>query len=139
MKFEILSISGTVLFSADVESLRAALEAAVKAGANLSRADLRGANLRGADLRGANLDGADLGGAKILPGNSFFQLGPLGSRQDFLLFFLTDQGVMVRAGCFRGSMADFARAVEKTHGGNEYGKQYRAAIAFINVIWPEGS
>ena len=56
------------------------LEAAVKAGADLSGANLRGADLRGAnisraDLRGANLSGADLSGA-TLPDS--WQLCPVG-------------------------------------------------------------
>ena len=62
--------SGSVLFSVEIGSLRLALEAAVKAkadlwGANLRGANLRGANLRGADLRGADLRGADLRGADL--------------------------------------------------------------------------
>ncbi|MFH2076287.1 MAG: pentapeptide repeat-containing protein [Pseudomonadota bacterium] len=110
--------------------------------ADLSEADLRGANLseadlRGANLRGANLGGANLGGAKILPGHSFLQIGPLGSRDDFLLCFRTDKGLMVRTGCFWGSIETFTVAVEKAHGDNDHGKQYRAAIAFITAIWGE--
>ena len=64
MKFEIKSRwIGDVLFSTEADSLRLAVEAAVKSGANLSRANLSEADLRGADLRGANLRGADLYGS----------------------------------------------------------------------------
>ncbi len=71
MKFEITSRwSGSILFSVETESIKLAVEAAVKSkanlrGANLGGADLRGANLRGADLGGANLRGANLGGANL--------------------------------------------------------------------------
>jgi hypothetical protein len=59
MKIEIKSRwDSTVLFTAEAASLLLALEAAVKAGADLRGADLRGANLGGANLRGADLRGA---------------------------------------------------------------------------------
>ena len=59
--------SGTVLFTASEEAraLRAAVEEAVSAGANLARANLARANLAGAYLAGAYLDGANLAGAYL--------------------------------------------------------------------------
>ena len=64
-----------VLFECEADSLKIAVELAVKqkanlsradlSWANLSRADLSGADLRGADLRGADLSGADLSGADL--------------------------------------------------------------------------
>jgi uncharacterized protein YjbI with pentapeptide repeats len=66
MKFDIKSRwSGSVLFSLETESLRVAVEAAVKSGADLRGADLSGADLRGADLSGADLRGADLSDADL--------------------------------------------------------------------------
>ena len=71
MKFEIKSYRGnTVLFSAETETLRSAVEAGIKSGAylygaDLSYADLGGANLHGADLRGADLHVSDLRGADL--------------------------------------------------------------------------
>ena len=65
MKIEIKHKNGTILFSGEFETLRTAVESAVKQGAYLEGANLRGANLRGADLRGADLEGADLGGADL--------------------------------------------------------------------------
>lgn len=47
-------VNGQVLFQVEAGDLRSAVEAAVRAGANL-----RGANLGEADLRGANLWGAN--------------------------------------------------------------------------------
>ena len=63
MKIEIKSrFTGEVLFSNESEenSIKITLLAAIEAGANLYRADLRRANLRGANLYRANLRGADL-------------------------------------------------------------------------------
>ena len=77
MKIEIKSVSGLVLYAAELPedtpsgiAVRHALEKAVASGADLGGADLRGANLGGADLgdanlRGAYLDGADLGDANL--------------------------------------------------------------------------
>ena len=83
MKVEIPFLSWTgkaaleVKISDDTEGmfwLRAALEVAVKRGANLRGANLscaylRGAYLSGADLSGANLRGADLSGADLRDAN----------------------------------------------------------------------
>lgn len=49
----------------DAETVSAAVQNAVKSGANLFWANLSGADLRWADLRGADLSGADLRGADV--------------------------------------------------------------------------
>jgi hypothetical protein len=84
VKIQIASIFGAVLFEGDFDCLAKAVEAAVKAranlyganldganlyGANLARANLYGANLDGANLDGANLDGANLYGANLCGAN----------------------------------------------------------------------
>ncbi len=63
-------ITGKVLYSCGLATVKEAVAEAVGEGANLSGANLRGANLSGAylsgaDLRGANLSGADLRGAYL--------------------------------------------------------------------------
>ena len=65
MKIEILSLSGSPLYSGKHESFAAAVSAAVRARADLRGANLTGANLRGAKLTGANLTGANLTGANL--------------------------------------------------------------------------
>ena len=61
MTIEIKSrFTGGILFSVETESLKLAVEAAVKGGS-----DLQGAYLRGSDLQGAHLQGADLWGAYL--------------------------------------------------------------------------
>jgi hypothetical protein len=60
-----------LLYSGDFQSLRNAVEAAVRAGADLAgarldEASLAGADLAGADLAGADLAGADLAGARLV-------------------------------------------------------------------------
>jgi hypothetical protein len=73
---EIKNIADDVLYAAEVETLREALEKAVKDGANLTRANLYGANLTranlyGANLTRANLDGANLDGANLTRANLY--------------------------------------------------------------------
>jgi uncharacterized protein YjbI with pentapeptide repeats len=144
MLFEIKRwITGSVLFTLECGSLKLCVEAAVEAGANLDGANLRGANLDGANLRGANLDGANLrganlDGAKLIGKRPILQIGPLGSRCDYLVSYITDAGIKVQAGCFFGSLAEFAQKVKDTHGENEYGREYAAAIVMIDAhaaIW----
>ena len=145
MKFEIKSrFSGAVLFSLETESLKLTLEAAVKSGAYLRGADLRGAylggadlygaNLRGADLYGANLGGANLGDKKLIGGRPFLQMGPIGSRSDYLLAFLTDKGIYIRTGCFEGTLEQFQTAVRETHGAiGTHAEEYTAALVLIGM------
>ena len=103
-----------------------------------SRADLRGADLRGANLRGANLQGAVLRGAKFFPNwviNSYRDLlwvGPLGSRNDWLMVNVPTLRVV--AGCFEGPIEAFEAAVEKSHGDNEYGREYKATITYLKAL-----
>ena len=80
MKIQIKSRgNGKVLWEGEAESLKEAIEVAVKqkarlsgaylCGANLSRADLYGADLSGANLYGAILSGADLYRANLSQAN----------------------------------------------------------------------
>ena len=137
---------------------RAALEAAVRDKANLRGAYLSGANLRGAYLSGANLSGAYLGGANLIDAylgganlsdanlsdanlsgtrligqRPILQIGPIGSRSDFLLAFITDQGLRLQAGCFFGTRAEFEARLNAEHGDNEHAREYRAALVLIDA------
>ena len=70
MKFAIKSwLNSGVLFSAETDSLKLAVELAVKSRANLAGANLAGADLAGADLAGANLAGANLARANLADAN----------------------------------------------------------------------
>jgi hypothetical protein len=99
------------------------------------RLDLYGANLYGANLGGANLYGADLGGCNLAFASLPFpiiQLGPLGSRNDYLVYRPDiDQA---RTGCFVGTLAAFEAAVATIHGGNRHGHDYQAAITFLRSL-----
>jgi len=199
IKHQIKHLNGCVLFEADIPAdtpsglaMRAALEKAVSAGANLTRSYLAGANLAGpphrgqphrgqprqglprrgqprrglprrglprrgqprrgqprrglprrglppgAYLPGAYLAGANLDGANLVGNRPILQIGPIGSRCAYLVSYITDAGIKVRAGCFFGSIEEFEAACAKTHGDNDHGKEYAAAVAMIRAhaaIW----
>ena len=61
--------TGAILYTGEHATQRESVLAALKAGRNLSGADLRGADLRGAYLRGANLRGAYLSDANLRGAN----------------------------------------------------------------------
>ena len=106
--------------------------------ANLSGANLSGANLGGAYLCGAYLRGAYLGNQTLAGDRPILQIGPVGSRSDYLVAYMTAEGVYVQAGCFFGALDGFRAAVSKTHGDSAHGREYRAAIAMIEAhaaIW----
>jgi hypothetical protein len=133
-------LCGADLYGADLRG--ADLNGADLNGADLRGADLRGAILRVADLNGADLRGADLRGAflesegkklKLVGERPVFQIGPIGSRNDVLMAFLTDFGVFVRAGCFFNILTKFAAAVKAEHGTNVHAKEYAAAIAMVKL------
>ena len=77
-------------------------------GANLYGADLYGADLRGANMRGADLRGASLRGASLdeTTGLVWARSGPCGiGPRDILGWWSTAEGLVIEAGCFRGSPA----------------------------------
>ena len=120
------SLGGANLYGAN-------LGGASLGGANLYGANLGGANLGGASLCGASLRGASLGGKRLVGARPFFTIGPIGSRSDYLQAFITDKGVMIRAGCFFDTRDQFEEAIAVTHGMNEHGTEYLAALALIDA------
>ena len=137
--------SAAVLFAADINvniseylRLKAAVEIAVNGGADLGFAYLRDAHLRGADLDGAYLGGAKVDDFVLVGERPVLQLGPIGSRSDYLVAFLTEKGICIRAGCFGGTLAQFSAEVNREHGDNPHGREYAAAIQMIEAhaaIW----
>jgi len=70
MQLEIKNrFTSDVIFKAEAENIKAALQLAIKSGANLSSADLSRADLSGTNLSGANLSRADLRGANLYGAN----------------------------------------------------------------------
>ena len=120
------------------------LSGANLSGANLSGAYLRDANLSGAYLSGANLRGADLSGeVRLIGARPVVQVGPIGSRSDWLVAYLTDGGIRIDAGCQRQiTRAEFETRLANTHGDNLHAREYRAALTYIDAhadIWSDAA
>ena len=151
--------TGAVLYSGEHVDVKEAVEAAVKAGATLDGANLTGANLTGATLDGAYLNGADLTGADLagayLTGakvgagadeaslvglRPIVQIGPIGSRNDWLtVFWCGDAGVRISAGCQKQiSEAHFLKRLAYRHGegdqANIHAQHYIEALAFAKRL-----
>ncbi|MCU4119343.1 pentapeptide repeat-containing protein, partial [Variovorax sp. N23] len=131
------NLRGAYLSGANLSD--ANLRGAYLSGANLRDANLRGAYLSGANLSDANLRGAYLsdanlrGGLKLAGKRPYFAIGPIGSRHDNLVAYITDQGLRLQAGCFFGTRDEFVSKLDEEHGENEHGKEYRAALAMVDV------
>ena len=124
-------LSRANLSGADLSGAR--LSRADLYGANLYGADLSGADLYGADLYGANLSGANLFGAKLIGERPVLQIGHIGSRCDYFVAYLTDQGVKLRTGCFFGAVDQFREKLSEEHGTNKHAMEYTAALELIRV------
>ena len=124
--------TAAVLFEHDAEnnSVRLTLERAIKSRANLSGADLSDANLRGAYLNNKE---------KLVGERPIFQIGPIGSRHDYFVAYITDQGLRFDAGCQRQITREvFEARLAEQHGKNDHAKEYRAALALVDThaeIW----
>ena len=138
MKFEIKHrYTNSILFSGEFSSLRLCVEVAVSSRANLSRADLSGAHLSRATLSRATLSRAHLSGANLSGADlpyPIISVGPIGSRMAYLVYKTGIDEAMT--GCFRGTLAELEAAVAQTHGDNQHGRAYTAAIAFLRAVTP---
>ena len=131
--------TGTLLYSGEHVDVKEAVEAAVKDGANLDGADLRGADLRGAYLRGAKVsagnDEATLAGSRPI-----VQIGPIGSRNDWLtVFWCGDAGVRLSTGCQQQITEEyFLERLAEAHGdgeqANAHARHYIEALAFAKRL-----
>lgn len=72
--------------------------------------------------------------AQITKQQDWIMMGPIGSRDATLTAYRTATGsVAVATGCFFGSVAEFLAAVDHAHGTNQYAREYRQAVALIQM------
>ena len=142
---------GNTIKTTVLEAIRsnADLSGAYLSGADLSGADLSGAylfgaylfgaDLFGADLSGANLSGADLSGAYVFKKDNTIedikQIGNIGSRGGYTVAFKCRLNIQINCGCFWGTLKEFEKKVEETHGDSDHGKHYRSMVKFLREIW----
>ena len=103
-----VDLSGANLYRADLY------------GANLCDADLRGANLRGADLRDADLRGAKYGEEELL---KYLSINPIGSRNDALQVFITQDNIYLNTGCWSGTPEELLEETER--------EDYRLTVHYV--------
>ena len=125
MIFKIKSwLTGGVLFSIETDTLKLAVETAVKSRADLSGADLYGADLSGADLSRTNLCG-------------YISVGPIGSRKSYLCARWEDKKYIVHTGCFSDTLEKFKEAVERTHKDGVHRDEYLLLIKLLECRMEE--
>ncbi len=79
------------------------------------------------------------GNAQVLKTTDYLTVGPIGSRDGTTTFYKTKiNGISVTCGCFSGTISNFEKAVNKTHGNNKHGIIYRAAIVLAKAQIKEG-
>ena len=66
-------------------------------------------------------------------GDNLWVISGVGSERGTLTVVFGDP-IWVSRGCFAGSLADFAAAVEVKHRDSAYGVQYRAIIAMLRAV-----
>ena len=58
----------------------------------------------------------------------------IGSRDDTVTFCRSkERKIIVAVGCFSGTIDEFEKQVDVTHGDNEHGKAYRLAIELAKL------
>ena len=74
------------------------------------------------------------GNAYISNDNDIFTVGPIGSRNGYTTFCrMKDNNIGVACGCFTGTIDDFLKKVDETHGTNKYAKAYYAAADLARI------
>jgi len=91
----------------------------------------------GGEFRGGVFWGGVFWGGVIKSSDDFMSISPIGSEGGVFTIYKTENGFEVTRGCFKGSASEFIDAVEKTHGDNEYAKQYNAVIELCKIKFGE--
>ena len=74
------------------------------------------------------------GDAWIRDNECYLTIKGLGSRYRDTTIFKTRNGdVVVRCGCFYGTLAEFVDEVEITHGDSKYAKEYLAFVELAKI------
>ena len=74
------------------------------------------------------------GDAKVCDNANIFWCSSIGSRHATTTMFRNeDNGITVTCGCFMGTLEEFAGIVEKEHGENIFGKEYKLLIELAKI------
>lgn len=101
---------------------------------DLRSSELTEVDLVSAELAYANFAGACWNGAPLVGERPFLAIGPIGSRNDRVLFVHTKKGLHVQTGCFSGTISAFEKAVARTHRRSFHRQDYQAAISLAKTV-----
>lgn len=74
------------------------------------------------------------GDAEVYDNANIFWCSSIGSRHSTTTMFRNkDNGITVTCGCFMGTLEEFAERVEKEHGENIFGKEYKLLIELAKI------
>ena len=74
------------------------------------------------------------GNAEVYGRKHILWISMIGSRDDTVTFMRAkDEKIIVAVGCFGGTIDEFEKAVEETHGDNEHGKAYSLVIELAKL------
>jgi hypothetical protein len=78
----------------------------------------------------SRVDNSRVCNSEISNTKQIYSQSPIGSRNDKCSAFIGDKDseIMIVTGCFKGTIDEFEQAVLKTHGHNNYGKEYLSFI-----------
>ena len=74
------------------------------------------------------------GNAEVSGRKHILWISMIGSRDDTVTFCRSkERKIIVAVGCFSGTIDEFEKQVDVTHGDNEHGKAYRLAIELAKL------
>ena len=74
------------------------------------------------------------GNARVCDDADLMWISKIGSRNDTVTFFKTKNlTIGVSVGCFKGTIDEFEKKVETTHGDNEHAQAYKLAIQLAKL------
>lgn len=71
--------------------------------------------------------------AKIKDRNQWFVVENVGSRNDNITFYETDNVIYANVGCFSGTLDEFIKQVRTTHKGNKFEKEYLKMVELAKI------
>jgi len=66
--------------------------------------------------------------ARIDSNRKYITMDNVGSRNDTVTFYISDNKIFVKTGCVHGTLKEFKKAVKSTHKGSIFGEEYNDCI-----------
>ena len=102
-------------------------------GGEIRGGEIWGGVIRGGEIRGGEIWGGEIWGGVISKTSDYMAFCSIGCGGGVLTAYIRDKGIEVTRGCFRGTLAEFEKAVAKKHKTNAHAKEYALAIKLIKL------